>query len=75
MPPRRGFAKPKNNQENKENRDNNNSEKADTNENSNSIRFRLNGIFAKKDAFSDNLSSYQFTESLSNLRVLKKIKK
>ena len=59
-----------NNNNNKDNKDINNSEKTDanTNTNSNSIRFRLNGIFGKRDAFSDNLSSYQLTESLSNLR-------
>ena len=56
------------------NKDNNCSEKTDANTNVNSFKNKLNNtfnqdIFDKKNVFSENLSSYQFTDSLSNYNI------
>ena len=56
------------------NKDNNCSEKTDANTNVNSFKNKLNNtfnhdIFDKKNVLSENLSSYQFTDSLSNYNI------
>ena len=61
------------NDKNNINKENNNSEKTDTNTNANSLKNKLNNtlnndILEKRDIFSDNLSSYHLTDSLSNLK-------
>ena len=61
------------NEKNNINKENNNSEKTDTNTYANSLKNRLNNtlsndILEKRDIFSENLSSYHLTDSLSNLR-------
>ena len=61
------------NYKNNINKENNNSEKTDTNTNANSLKNKLNNtlnndILEKRDIFSENLSSYHLTDSLSNLR-------
>ena len=57
---------------NKDNKDNNNSEKTETTTNANSLKNKINtmkhDLMDKRDIFSENLSSYQYTDSLSNLR-------
>ena len=55
------------------NKDNNNSEKTDSNTNTCSLKYKFNKalnneIFDKRDIFSENMSSYQMTDSLSNLK-------
>ena len=55
------------------NKDNNNSEKTETNTNTCSLKYKFNKtlnneIFDKRDIFSENMSSYQMTDSLSNLK-------
>ena len=55
------------------NKENNNSEKTDTNTNAYTLKNKLNStlnndISERKEIFSENLSSYHFTDSLSNLR-------
>ena len=55
------------------NKDNNNSEKTDSNTNTCSLKYKFNKtlnneLFDKRDIFSENMSSYQMTDSLSNLK-------
>ena len=55
------------------NKDNNNSEKTESNTNTCSLKYKFNKtlnneIFDKRDIFSENMSSYQMTDSLSNLK-------
>ena len=61
------------NNKNNISKENNNSEKTDTNTNANSLKNKLNNtlnndILEKREIFSENLSSYHLTDSLSNLR-------
>ena len=53
------------------NKDNNYSEKTDANTNVNSLKIKLNNTINhdKRDFFNENLSSYQFTDSLSNYNI------